>query len=131
MSMGRGLARRAGYGSRKALCCAVVASLAWGCVYRAPIADPRLLDQLGLLEPGAVMRATIEARLGPPEQAFEGGSIGAYRLVNIDGLLVSHGPARPQAHSRAHAHYWLMLQYGLDGLLVRRSLVSAPPEPEG
>lgn len=128
--MDRGLLQRSGPGWRRAWACAAAASVAWGCVYRAPIEDPKALGQLGLLEPGAVTRARIEAQAGPPEQVFEGGAIQAYRLVNIHGFLLNHGPARRLAHSREQAHFWLMLQFGPDGVLVRRTLVPAPPEPE-
>ncbi len=109
---------------RSGLLFVAIALLMSGCVYRSAVTDRAILDQLGLLQAGTATRSVIEARLGPPEQTYESGSISAYRLTQVDGLLVSRAPARKQAY------YWLMLEYGVDDFLIRRSLVSAPPEPE-
>lgn len=115
------LSRRIRLGSRSGLVLVGIAFLVWGCVYRSAVTDRVLLDQLGLLQTGIATRSVIEARLGPPEQTYEARSISAYRLIEVDGILVSRAPARRQTH------YWLMLQYGVDDVLVGRSLVRAPP----
>jgi hypothetical protein len=106
------------------LFCAMWVSLVVsGCVYRVPVADTALLDQLSLLDPGLVTRATVEAQLGPPAQSFEGGEISAYPVQVYDRHLVSQ-----PLHAEARPRYWLMVQYGVDDVLVRRSLVPVPPE---
>lgn len=111
------LSRGIRLGSRSRLLLVAIAFLVWGCVHRSAVTDRALLDQLGLLQTGTASRSVIEARLGPPEQTYEAGSISAYGLTQVDGLLVSRAPARQEAL------YWLMLQYGVDDVLVGRSLV--------
>lgn len=108
---------------RRVIFCIGIASLAAGCVERRPVTDAALLDQLTLLDPGHVTRARVEARLGLPEQSFEAGTIGAYPVYRIQRHLVSRPP-----REEWRASYWLMVQYGLDEVLVRRSLVPIPSE---
>ena len=80
------------FGGRTALLCIGIASLAVACVQRGPVTDAALLDQLSLLDPGHVTRARVEARLGPPEQSFEAGTIGAYPVYRVQRHLVSRPP---------------------------------------
>jgi len=98
---------------------AALASGACGGIHRAPVSDRALLDQLGFLQAGSVTQSTIEARLGPPAHVYANDGIAAYHLFERDGRLTTFSSELDDRR------YTLMLQYGSDGVLLRRSLVPA------
>ena len=92
---------------------------------RAPVDDPKLLEQLGFLRESAVDRGTVEGRLGAPKAVFEGGRVVAYRVFERKGQL---GQGTGGSGDRCFS---LVIQYSEDSRVLRHALVPvscAPPK---
>jgi len=76
-----------------------------------------MMAKLGFLEGGNATRAEIESRLGSPNTIYERGRLVTYSIWEYEGRLTTD-------YSRlATRSYTLVIEYGPDGSVARRSLV--------
>jgi hypothetical protein len=80
------------------------------------VADPDKLSGLAFLQAGVTTRQEVEARLGPPRQAYEPDRVTTYWLSDAKGRYeASEGPL---------IGYNLVLLFDADGVLDKWSLIS-------
>jgi hypothetical protein len=100
----------------------------WEGQARGPVAELSPLQaELGFVRAPGARRADIETRLGPSSESFEAGRIVGYAvLYDVERRRLALVTAKADPHRQpfvAAACFGLMIEYSLDGAIVRHALI--------